>query len=91
MKVWHDVVNDSLGVRPFDPSDIVADIDARRLSSEDIGLLTQQVDPVSWLARVRARYFFVTKLDEVEQRVARCNPGDHYEVAQLVAGLGSAP
>ena len=91
LKVWHDVVNDSLGVRPFDPSDIVADIDARRLSSEDIGLLTQQVDPVSWLARVRARYFFVTKLDEVEQRVARCNPGDHYEVAQLVAGLGSAP
>lgn len=87
LKVWHDVVDDGLGERPFDPEDIVADVHTRRLSSEDIGLLTQPVDPVSWLARVRARYVFVTKLDEVEQRVARCNLGDRYEVSQLVAGL----
>jgi len=25
--------------------------------------------------------------DEVEKRVARCNPGDRYEVSQLVAAL----
>jgi hypothetical protein len=30
---------------------------------------------------------FVIPLDEVEKRVARCNPGDRYEVSQLVAAL----
>lgn len=89
LKVWHDVVIDGLGARPFDPAEIVADIDARRLPSEDIGLLTQPVDPVAWLARVRVRYDFVTHLDEVEQRVTRCNPGDRYEVSQLIAALPS--
>ncbi|MCI0636761.1 MAG: nucleotidyl transferase AbiEii/AbiGii toxin family protein [Actinobacteria bacterium] len=87
LKVWHDVVDDGLGVRPFDPGEIVADIDASRLPPEDIGLLTQPVDPVTWLARVRARYAFVTAVDEVEKRVTRCNPGDRYEVSQLVAAL----
>jgi len=87
LKVWHDVVDDGLGAGAFHPAEIVADIDASRLPPEDIGLLTQPVDPVTWLARVRARYAFVTAVDEVEQRVARCNPGDRYEVSQLVAAL----
>jgi predicted nucleotidyltransferase component of viral defense system len=87
LKVWHDVVNDGLGTSPFDPAEIVAEIDARRLPSEDIGLLTQPVDPVAWLASVRARYTFVTDLDETEWGVARCNPGDRYEVSRLVAAL----
>jgi predicted nucleotidyltransferase component of viral defense system len=87
LKVWHDVVDDGLGAKPFNPAEIVADIDPRRLPSEDIGLLTQPVDPVTWLARVRSRYAFVISLDEVEKRVARCNPGDRYEVSQLVAAL----
>lgn len=90
LKVWHDVVDDGLGARPFDPAEIVADIDPRRLPSEDIGLLAQPVDPVMWLARVRARYAFVTQVDEVEQRVARCNPGDRFEVSQVVAALRPA-
>jgi predicted nucleotidyltransferase component of viral defense system len=85
LKVWHDVVDDGLGAKPFDPAEIVADIDPRRLPPEDIGLLTQPVDPVTWLARVRSRYAFVIPLDEVEKRVARCNPGNRYEVSQLVA------
>jgi hypothetical protein len=85
LKVWHDVVDDGLGAKPFDPSEIVANIDPLRLPPEDIGLLTQPVDPVTWLARVRFRYAFVIPLDEVEKRVARCNPGDRYEVSQLVA------
>ena len=29
LKVWHDVVDDGLGAKPFDPAEIVADIDAR--------------------------------------------------------------
>jgi uncharacterized protein len=87
LKIWHDVVDDGLGTRPFDPEEIVADIDIRRLPAEDIGLLTQSVDPSTWLARVRTRYRFVTALDEVEQRVAMCNSGDNYWVSQIVAEL----
>jgi len=43
LKVWHDVVDDGLGAKPFDSAEIVADIDPRRLPPEDIGLLTQPV------------------------------------------------
>jgi uncharacterized protein len=89
LKVWHDVVEDGLGVRPFDPEEIVANVDARSLQSEDIGLLTRPVEPEVWLVNVRTRYAFVTALDDVEQRVARCNPGDRYEVSQLVRALSS--
>ncbi|MBI4730069.1 MAG: nucleotidyl transferase AbiEii/AbiGii toxin family protein [Acidobacteria bacterium] len=89
LKVWHDVVNDSLGERPFDPSDVVAHIDMRRMPSEDLGLLTQPVDPDAWLNSVRARYAFVIQLDGIERRIARCNPGDRYEVSQLVAAFQS--
>ncbi|HEV7943096.1 MAG TPA: nucleotidyl transferase AbiEii/AbiGii toxin family protein [Solirubrobacteraceae bacterium] len=87
LKVWHDVVNDGLGARPFDPAEIVADTDARSLLPEDIGLLTRPVEPEVWLANVCARYAFVKALDEVERRVAKCNPGDRYEVSQLVLAL----
>ena len=84
LKVWHDVVHDGLGTRPFEPTEIIADIDLRRLPPEDIGLLTQPVEPAVWLARVRERYAFVTDLDIEEKRVAACNPGDRYMVSTLV-------
>lgn len=87
LKIWHDVVDDGLGTKPFDPDEIVADIDLRRLPPEDIGLLTQPVEPAAWLARVRARYGFVTALDDVEKGVLACNPGDRYSVSRLVEGL----
>lgn len=87
LKVWHDVVDDGLGTRPFDPSDIVADIHTRHLPSEDIGLLAQRVNVFEWLSHARARYAFVTQLDEIERRVARCDPGDRSEVSELVTAL----
>lgn len=87
LKVWHDVVDDALGVRPFDPAEIVAEVDPRSLPPEDIGLLTRPVEPEVWLARVRARYEFVTALDEVERQVAVCNRGDRYVVSQLVRAV----
>lgn len=87
LKVWHDVVDDGLGTRPFDPDEIVADIDIRRLPSEDIGLLTQPVEPEAWLARVRARYGFVTALDDVEKGVIACNPRDRYAVSRVIEEL----
>jgi hypothetical protein len=87
LKIWHDVVDDGLGTKPFDPAVIVEYFDPRRLPPEDIGLLTQPVEPVKWLASVRARYAFLTLLDEVEQRIARCNPDDRYDVTRLVGAL----
>jgi uncharacterized protein len=84
LKVWHDVVDDGLGTKPFDPAEIVADIDVRRLPPEDIGLLTQPVEPAVWLTNIRERYAFVTDLDDQERHVARCNPGDRYVVSKLV-------
>ncbi len=87
LKVWHDVVDDGLGTRPFDPNEIVEGIEIRRLPAEDIGLLTQPVDPAAWLARVRVRYRFVTALDDVEIGVAACDPRDRHAVSRLVSEL----
>ena len=89
LKVWHDVVDDGLGVAPFDPAVIVRDFDADKLPSEDIGLLTQPVEPSKWLAAVRARYGFVADLGTTEATVARCNPGDRWQVQQLTTALPS--
>lgn len=87
LKIWHDVVVDGLGSRPFNPSDIVDDVDLRLLASEDIGLLKQPVEPRTWLSFVRNRYSFVTDLDEVERRISLCNPADRREITQMVAAL----
>jgi len=87
LKVWHDVVDDGLGVGPFDPAIIVEDADASNLPPEEIGLLTQPVEPAKWLAHVRARYRFLMDLDDTEQRAARCNPGDRYRITQLTAAI----
>lgn len=87
LKIWHDVVDDGLGTKPFDPTEIVADLDVRRLPPEDIGLLTQPVEPAVWLTFVRERYAFVTELDDDERQVANCNPGDRYAVSKLVEQL----
>lgn len=89
LKVWHDVVDDGLGAAPFDPAAIVQNFDADKLPPEDIGLLTQPVEPNRWLAAVRARYSFVADLDQTETLVARCNPGDRWRVRQLTDGLPS--
>lgn len=67
LKVWHDVVVDGLGTGPFDPTMIVDEVDVSLLPDEEIGLLTQPVEPARWLAVVRDRYQFVVHLDDVEQ------------------------
>lgn len=89
LKVWHDVVDDGLGAAPFDPAAIVQVYDAARLPPENIGLLTQPIEPDRWLAEVRARYEFVVRLDSTEVEVARCNPGDRWKVNRLVDALPS--
>lgn len=87
LKVWHDVVDEGLGARPFHPREIVDDINLRKLPSEDIGLLTQPVEPEVWLARVRRRYAFLGDLDDDEKRVVACDPRDRYAVSKFVEAL----
>ena len=87
LKVWHDVVDDGLGIAPFDPLEIVADFDVAKLPPEDIGLLTQPVEPARWLTAVRHRYMFVTQLDADETTIAHCSPGDRWPVQQLLNSL----
>ena len=87
LKVWNDVVRDGLGDAPLDPAEVVTELDVRRLPPEDIGLLTQPIDPTAWLQFVRQRYAFVVDLDAVEKRIARCSRGDRYLVQEMVKEL----
>lgn len=87
LKVWHDVVDDRLGAPPFDPASIVRSIDISTLPPEDIGLLTQPVEPDVWLASVSERYAFIIDLDAVQASVAHCNPNDRWVVRQLAEAL----
>lgn len=89
LKVWHDVVDDGLGLGPFDGAVIVEDFDVDKLPTENIGLLTQSVEPRRWLEIVRDRYKFVAQLDPVEIEVARCNPGDRSLVLRLTKTLST--
>ncbi len=87
LKVWHDVVDDGLGQSPFDARTIIEPSEVATLPPEDIGLLTQPVDPAAWFADVQKRYAFVTELDEDESTIALCNPGHRWKVEQLIENL----
>lgn len=89
LKVWHDVVDDQLGSRPFDPAEIIDAMDGRRLPPEDIGLLTQPVEPLVWLHRVQTRYAFLVALNDEEKDIVACNPADRYAVSRMVEALKS--
>ncbi len=84
LKVRHDVVDDGLGERPFDSSDVLEERAATSFRDEDIGYLTTPVDPEGWEASVRHRFAFLTDLDHQERAVALCNIGDRWTVDQLV-------
>jgi predicted nucleotidyltransferase component of viral defense system len=88
LKVWHDVVDDGLGNRPFDPAELIVEVDLASIPTEEIGLLTRPFDPARWFATVGDRYGFVADLDDTENAIARCSPGDRYLVSQAVGALG---
>ena len=86
-KVWHDTVDDRLGTAPFDPAELITNFDTHRLPSEDIGLLTQPVQPQRWLNHMTTRYSFITDLDHTERQLATCSPPDRYLANQAIAEL----
>lgn len=90
LKVWHDNVDDGLGTAPFEPAEMLADLDTQRMPSEDIGLLTQPVDPQRWLNRMTERYSFITAVDGTEERLAACSARERGLASQAVAELAAS-
>jgi hypothetical protein len=85
MKIWHDVIDDGLGERPFQPAEILDPRSAADFNPEAIGYLTTPVDVPGWISTVERRYRFLDELDDEEREWARCNPGDRWAVEQAVA------
>lgn len=90
LKVWSDVNESVLGGRgPFVPSvDVLGHQDAREFPPENIGLLTQPVDPNLWLATVNQRYQYLDRLTTEERRWAVCDPRHKPEVLKAIRALG---
>ena len=87
LKVWCDVVDDSLGDRPFDPEEILRFRPEGEFQPEAIGYLTTPVDLPEWIRVVRERFTFLRDLDEAESRYACCSRADEWEVRQLIGGF----
>lgn len=54
------------------------------VDEEAIGYLTTPVDIPAWIAVVESRFAFLAHLTDEERAIARCNPGDRWQVQQLV-------
>lgn len=91
LKVWVDVVDDSLGERPFDPEDVLRERSPREFEREAIGYLTTPVDIPGWIRRVRDRFVFLRDLDEEEQLISRCSKGEEWLVRRRIEGLTHEP
>ncbi len=90
LKVWVDVVDDSLGGRPFDPEDVLRERHPREFEHEAIGYLTTPVDIPGWIRRVRERFVFLRNLDEEEQLISRCSKGEDWLVRRQIESLGQS-
>lgn len=87
LKVWYDVNDDGLGAKPFDPGDVLRPRDERSFRPEDIGYLTTPVDIAGWEKDLRTRFAFLNDLDDIEQTIATCSPGDRWRADQLRSEL----
>jgi predicted nucleotidyltransferase component of viral defense system len=87
LKVYRDVVVDGRGTKPVDPNDVLRPRDARDFRQEDIGYLTKPVRLDEWIATVRSRYGFITRLDADELRWLDCNERDRYEIDRALASF----
>jgi len=87
LKVYVDVVEEGIASGPFDPAADLFSRTPKDFPPEDIGLLTGDPDTDEWLRRVRDRFAFLTNPTPEEERLAQCDPRDHYQVGQAIAGL----
>lgn len=88
LKVYTDVVEAGLGDGPFDPDpEILGPRNSADFPTEDIGVLTGEVDIDLWIRQVRDRFAFLGEASEDELRWGRCNPRDAYEVRGVIEDL----
>jgi uncharacterized protein len=90
LKVWVDVVDESLGERPFDPEDVLRARRPREFEREAIGYLTTPVDIPGWITKVRRRFVFLRELDEDERLISRCSKAEEWLVRRQVESLGQS-
>lgn len=76
IKVWGDVVDDGRGTKPLSPSDVLTERHESDFRPQSIGALTQPIDIAGWERRTRHRFQFLAELDDIEQRLALCDPRD---------------
>jgi uncharacterized protein len=91
LKVWGDVVDDGRGPKPLRSSDVLTERKERDFAPESIGALTQPIDIAGWEQRTRSRFQFLAEFDDVEQRLALCDPRDRalHESSCQAAGEAS--
>jgi uncharacterized protein len=89
LKVWTDVVQDSLGTRPFEVAEITRVRKPQEFDSEAIGYLTMPVDMPGWITAVCARYEFMRDVDAGFAQFLQCNPRDVYQVRQAIQACAS--
>jgi predicted nucleotidyltransferase component of viral defense system len=88
LKVYSDVVEDGRGTKALQASDVLAERDLKDLLTAEIGVLTQPKDIPGWEAKVRARFAFLSHMDELEMRIASCNARHLQEVQALLGSEG---
>jgi uncharacterized protein len=91
IKVWADVIDDGRGNKPLLPGDVLTERHERDFKPQSIGALTQPIDIAAWERRTRNRFQFLADLDDIEQRLARCDPRDRALHESVSAALRSAP
>jgi len=90
LKAYRDVVVDGRGNKPVDPDEVLRPRDPSEFQREDIGYLTKPVRLKEWIAVVRQRYGFISRLDADERHWAQCNERDLYQVQTALASLRAA-
>ncbi|MGH3275494.1 MAG: nucleotidyl transferase AbiEii/AbiGii toxin family protein [Streptosporangiaceae bacterium] len=87
LKVWGDVLDDGRGHGPLDSADVLTPHRPSDFAPDSIGALTRPVDIVAWEAQVRARFGFLTALDDDEHRWAECSERHRREVDAALTAL----
>lgn len=87
IKCYVDIVDDGLGERPIEPTNLLRHRPADEFDEEAIGYLTTPIDVPAWEARVRTRYTFIAELTDDEQCWAEVNRGDEWAVRQAADEL----
>lgn len=90
LKVFMDVVEEGLGVGPFEPiEDILRPRNASEFLPENIGILTGKVNISLWLEKVHSRFDFLRNKTEEQKRWSQCNLKDAYEVRKVIQSFRS--